>query len=1225
MASAVFATSGVGETSSPTGTDYFTTSIQSCVQGIEAQLVGHKTLLNGRQCLDLCTKLVKTVDNVQKLVSHSQVASGRDEALRPALENLHRILEKARFLINGCSEADYKALIFQIQNEEAFREILYELGLCYNAIYEQAKHMVQSEGRILGVEDLRESSSTFVPALESEVLEDQHTLQTKLENLVRSPSNDTKIQCLAKYLLDNLKCICEYSGGNRLARLMRSNVVMWVTETETQSSWKTKGFVGNGAGARGVLLTEWLGIPCAKKIFKAHNSECADLQGTLGCLATANTPNLFGIQSIKKELHNQLEDFTFRKEVALLARLNHPNVVKFFCCGRHSKDECFIGMELMEMDLSSLIRNREGKPFAIEVALDMILQIARGMLYLHDRGIAHRDLKPLNVVISKVPNSTHLVENFCVKLIDFGLSKAKVQASMSSTVSIPNCGTVTYRAPEVFSKAHEQVPRGGQQKVNWFKADVYSFALTCSVILSLKKPFEGRYLEAGEEDERYLELINGTRPEIPSSCPKELDALLKECWETNPERRPHFSTICTRLEKYKHGLLRSLSTSMDDGLEEVKYDETSDCNACIERILEECSRHRSSIKDLATNSSAVEAEVIVKAIMMVPYYVGRGILLNGLQLSLNLPTWCGRLYKSVGASARLDSLEAEYSSLELDYLLLSVQYVEDIAQVQRVGHETLLNGKQCQHLSSVFVKCVEDIEKLVTDFGASRAESFRPGLWNLYIVSEKLRRLVNQCCEADWCRAAVFQIRNEVAFQDILMDMEFCYNVIFDKAESMSDQEGETSEVEVLRRSSTFSLASEGEIFEDRCILKKRLENVVESVGSSDEHEQCLARYLLGRLGFIYEEHHLETPASIKAVDDLVNSTASSNNWDQLDLCVSALPYIEHQSKLWNKISDLLKGIGYLEVGTPHFSSSLLQGLQEELVMCLSEGTFWVTREEPPGTWTHDGRIFSQGASGITMSTKWLGIPCAKEFMGREFMEFPFWRCQKVMARLHHPNVIKFFCWGKEEREGQYFIGMELMETDLSACIERQEGRPFPIAVALDIIVQIARGMRYLHSQGIAHRDLKPANVLISRALTSTEFGDIFYVKLTGFEICKANVESSRAEAPTDNGMFGTVGYMAPEVATRSVLPLKPFKADIFSFAMTSSDVLSFKRPPGLQHPVPFAAYEEAINAGVRPEIASRCPKELVALLKECWDTDPELRPDFDAVCTRLQKIVMCH
>jgi serine/threonine protein kinase len=165
--------------------------------------------------------------------------------------------------------------------------------------------------------------------------------------------------------------------------------------------------------------------------------------------------------------------------------------------------------------------------------------------------------------------------------------------------------------------------------------------------------------------------------------------------------------------------------------------------------------------------------------------------------------------------------------------------------------------------------------------------------------------------------------------------------------------------------------------------------------------------------------------------------------------------------------------------------------------------------------------------------------------------------------------------------------------------------------------------MRYLHSQGIAHRDLKPDNVLISRALNTTELGDIFCVKIADFGICTANVEASRAEVPTNNGIFGTVGYMAPEITSR-FSPLKPFKADIFSFAMTSSDVLSFKRPPAL-HPGGLRGYRKAIEAGVRPEIASRCPKELVALLKECWDINPELRPDSDAVCTRLQKIVLCH
>ena len=245
------------------------------------------------------------------------------------------------------------------------------------------------------------------------------------------------------------------------------------------------------------------------------------------------------------------------------------------------------------------------------------------------------------------------------------------------------------------------------------------------------------------------------------------------------------------------------------------------------------------------------------------------------------------------------------------------------------------------------------------------------------------------------------------------------------------------------------------------------------------------------------------------------------------------------------------------------------------------------------------------------MSTKWLEIPSAKKFVATrdgattEVLAGEFWRPQKVMARLHHPNVIKFFCCGKAEREGQYFIGKELMETDLSACIRRWKGRPFPIVVALDIIVQIARGMRYLHSQGIAHRDLKPRNVLIS----TTELGDIFCVKIAGFGICTANVEASRSEETPH--LLGTMGHMAPEFRfARSGLRLQPFKADIFGFTTTSSEVLFFKQPPPLGPPNPrFRDYMGALEEGVRPEFASRCPKELVALLRECWDIDPELRP----------------
>lgn len=122
-----------------------------------------------------------------------------------------------------------------------------------------------------------------------------------------------------------------------------------------------------------------------------------------------------------------------------------------------------------------MIKRKARQPFPEPVALDVILQIARGMLYLHDFGIAHRDLKPQNVIVD---NGQH--KAFRVKLIDFGLSKTNLQDE-SNFISFQGCDTTKYRAPEAFPNVSE--------KVKWFKADVYSFAVTCSAILFLREPF----------------------------------------------------------------------------------------------------------------------------------------------------------------------------------------------------------------------------------------------------------------------------------------------------------------------------------------------------------------------------------------------------------------------------------------------------------------------------------------------------------------------------------------------------------------------------------------------------------------------------------------------------------------------------------------------------------------------------------------------------------------
>lgn len=142
-------------------------------------LLGRGLLLNQRQCQDLCSKVTQTAKNVQKLVLHVR-ADSFIEQFRPALENLYGVLERSRSLISDCSRADWcQASVFQMQNGEAFSEILMDLGLCYNVIYEQARGLVGPDGHVQ-VEDLRKFP-TFLPASKSEVLQDQKTLRVRLE------------------------------------------------------------------------------------------------------------------------------------------------------------------------------------------------------------------------------------------------------------------------------------------------------------------------------------------------------------------------------------------------------------------------------------------------------------------------------------------------------------------------------------------------------------------------------------------------------------------------------------------------------------------------------------------------------------------------------------------------------------------------------------------------------------------------------------------------------------------------------------------------------------------------------------------------------------------------------------------------------------------------------------------------------------------------------------
>lgn len=480
------------------------------------EVLSRGDLLIERQCRELSFKISQTVEAILAIKDVIRGLSGL--TFTPFLRILYRSLEKAKLLVLECVEEDWTAVaVFQVQNESSFQQIWLDVQLCYYLIYETSMtvnagipgHSFKTDRLITDLLSLL----WLVPTSKSAIESDREDLRRRLERLASDPSNvkgfgyflrwqEARKQCLARHLLQKFSCTAQECLSNS------SDVCeagLWRKEMEPPGTWGNSNFLGSGSGASGVCRTQWLGLPCARK-----------------------------------EFHGQASEVTFLKEASILSHLKHPHIVNFLCCGNgEAKGDRFIAMELMEKSLFDVIEDRRGVHFALPVAVDIILQIAEGMYYLHGQGVAHRDLKPQNVVVNRLV-SPHLPDQYySVKLVDFGMSKTKVEVSKSDTMSFRGIGTTRYRAPEVHPDAHPD----GLGKAQWLRVDVYSFAMTCAHILSLKAPFE----DMEQLSELYARLVGGERPQLPSGLPKELVGILQECWDVNPLLRPSFGNICERL------------------------------------------------------------------------------------------------------------------------------------------------------------------------------------------------------------------------------------------------------------------------------------------------------------------------------------------------------------------------------------------------------------------------------------------------------------------------------------------------------------------------------------------------------------------------------------------------------------------------------------------------------------------------------------------------------
>ncbi|XP_048258839.1 tyrosine-protein kinase JAK2-like isoform X1 [Haliotis rufescens] len=214
-----------------------------------------------------------------------------------------------------------------------------------------------------------------------------------------------------------------------------------------------------------------------------------------------------------------------------------------------------------------------------------------------------------------------------------------------------------------------------------------------------------------------------------------------------------------------------------------------------------------------------------------------------------------------------------------------------------------------------------------------------------------------------------------------------------------------------------------------------------------------------------------------------------------------------------------------------------------------------------------------------------------------------------LASKLSHKNIVKIegVCSSPKQLLVMEFVERGALNTYLHSL---RNSSPNPITLC-NFTVDVAEGMKYLHSKKIVHRDLAARNILLTQEKTA---------KITDFGLSRLLKDKNYYKGSMEKPL--PVHWCSPEAIGQRRFSTK---GDVWSYGILLWEIFSLGKKPHLVESDEKIIMQElflSMKRNKRLEEPSHCVEGFYQLMKDkCWQFDPQARPDFDEIVTMVYQL----